>query len=58
MVREYCYTNWGEHLTQMEQVGKVGAGFTLIGCSRLKIDKPARQRVSSNTQSAYLVNIE
>jgi hypothetical protein len=25
----------------MEQVGKVGAGFTLIGCSRLKIAKPA-----------------
>jgi hypothetical protein len=25
----------------MEQVGKVGAGFTLIGCDRLKIAKPA-----------------
>jgi len=25
----------------MEQVRKFGAGFTLIGCSRLKIDKPA-----------------
>jgi hypothetical protein len=25
----------------MEQVRKVGAGFTLISCERLKIDKPA-----------------
>ena len=45
MNREYCCTNLGEHLTQMEQVGKVGAGFTLIDCSRLKIDKPARPEV-------------